>query len=130
MAQTDDFANSLTDTTHPMGQVNAGGSSTGNVDFLGDRDWFRVQLVGGTKYTINLQGQQGNVGTLEDPYLRLHSSTGATLGENDDISAGVQRDSQFGFTPTSTGTYHIEAGSYNDRIHRDLRRLDLLRQHG
>ena len=76
VAQTDDFANSLTDTTHPMGQVNAGGSSTGNMDFLGDRDWFRVQLVGATKYTINLQGQQGNVGTLEDPYLRLHSSTG------------------------------------------------------
>src|SRR5207248_291570 len=110
----DDFANSLTDATHPFGQVTVGGSSSGTIDFNGDRDWFRVQLTGGTTYTINLQGQHAGAGTLEDPYLRVHNSTGALLAENDDIVLGTNRDSQLTFQVAVTGTYYLEAGAFDD----------------
>jgi len=97
-------------------------------------------LVQGTKYTINLQGQQGNVGTLEDPYLRLHSSTGATLGERRHLG-GLLRDSSLSSrrprpAPTTskpartndqyTGTYAVSvfsgttddfANSLTDTVH-------------
>jgi hypothetical protein len=111
---TDDFRNSLTDTTHPFGSVVVNGSSTGKLEVAGDRDWFSIQLNAGTTYTINLQGQQTAGGTLEDPYLRLHNSAGTLLSENDDIVSGVNRDSQLSFTASSSGTYYLEAGAFND----------------
>lgn len=40
-----------------------------------------------------------------DPYLRILSSSGAILRENDDISSGVNRDSRISFTAPTTGTY-------------------------
>jgi FG-GAP-like repeat/Calx-beta domain/Bacterial pre-peptidase C-terminal domain len=111
---TDDFRNSLTDTTHPFGSVVVNGSSTGKLEVAGDRDWFGVQLNAGTTYVINLQGQQAGGGTLEDPYLRLHNSAGTVLSENDDIVNGVNRDSQLSYSVTASGTYYLEAGAFND----------------
>jgi hypothetical protein len=114
-AVTDDYANSLTDTSHPFGQVAVNGLSTGTIEINGDRDWFRVQLTAGTAYTLNLQGLHSGGGTLEDPYLRLHDSTGILLAQNDDIVQGVNRDSQLAFTATTSGTYYLEAGAFNDQ---------------
>jgi len=105
----DDFRNTLTDTAHPFGSVVVGGSSTGNLEVTGDRDWFQIQLVAGTSYLITLFGQQGGGGTLEDPYLRVHNSAGTLLTENDDIVLGTNRDSQLTFTATATGTFYLEA---------------------
>lgn len=113
--QVDDFANALTDTSHPFGQVAVNGSAHGTLDYVADRDWFRVTLNAGTTYVLNLQGQQSNNGTLDDPYLRLHSSDGSTIAENDDIVSGVQRDSQIVYRASSSGTYYLEAGAYNDQ---------------
>jgi hypothetical protein len=113
-AITDDFADNLTDTTAPFGHVAVGGSSTGNLETTGDRDWFQIQLAAGAAYSIDLQGQQAGVGTLEDPYLRVHDGTGALLAENDDIVLGVNRDSRLTFTPSAAGTYYLEAGAFAD----------------
>ena len=110
----DDFANNLTDTSHPLGVLALGGSTTGRLESGADRDWFRIQLISGTTYTVNLTGQQAGGGTLEDPYLRIHNSTGATVFENDDIVEGTNRDSRITFTATTTGAYYVDAGSYND----------------
>lgn len=113
-SSTDDFANSLADTSRPFGSVAVGASATGRLETGADRDWFRVQLTAGTAYTVNLTGQQAGGGTLEDPYVRLHNSTGAVLFENDDIVAGTNRDSRISFSVTTTGTYYIDAGSFED----------------
>ncbi len=113
-AAADDFRNSLTDTTHPFGSVTVNGSSTGNLEVNGDRDWFQIQLVAGASYVINLQGQQGGGGTLVDPYLRVHNSSGTLLAENDDIDLGINRDSRLTFTATTTGTYYLEAGAFDE----------------
>lgn len=110
----DDFANSLADTSHPLGAVALGGGATGRLESGADRDWFRIQLTAGTTYTVDLTGQQGGGGTLEDPYVRIHDGTGATLFENDDIAAGSNRDSRITFTAKTTGAYYVDAGSYND----------------
>jgi riboflavin synthase alpha subunit len=110
----DDFRNSLTDTTHPFGSVAVNGSSTGNLEVAGDRDWFQIQLVAGTPYVMTVTGQQGGGGTLEDSYLRVHNSAGTLLTENDDIVLGVNRDSQLTFTPSLSGTYYLDIGAFND----------------
>jgi len=110
----DDFANGLADTSHPIGQLAANGSIGGSLETVGDRDWFSIQLAAGTVYSINLQGQHAGGGTLEDPFLRLHDSSGLLLGQNDDIVDGINRDSQLSFTATTGGTYYLEAGAFDD----------------
>jgi hypothetical protein len=110
----DDFANSLSDVAHPFGSVSINGSSTGTLETTGDRDWFRVQLVAGTSYMIDLQGQHAGAGTLEDPYLRVHDANGNLLAESDDIVLGINRDSELTFQAGTTGTYYLEAGAFAD----------------
>ena len=110
----DDYANGLTDGSHPFGQVSANSSSSGTLEVGGDRDWFAVQLAAGVTYVIDLQGQHAGGGTLEDPYVRLHDSSGALLAENDDIVQGVNRDSKLSYTPSAPGQYYIEAGAFAD----------------
>ncbi|THD55839.1 NF038122 family metalloprotease [Phenylobacterium sp.] len=110
----DDYANSLTDTTHPIGQLAIGGSISAALQEAGDRDWFAVQFQAGDTYTINEVGSFGGGGTLADPYLRLHDSTGAQVAFDDDIVDGTDPDSRIVFAATTTGTFYVEAGAYVD----------------
>ncbi|MDB5494450.1 MAG: Ca2+-binding protein toxin, partial [Phenylobacterium sp.] len=90
----DEFASSLTDASHPFGQLTPGGSATGALQSAGDRDWFQVRLQAGLSYTINLTGHAGGGGSLADPFLRLHDAGGAVLASNDDIVDGSNPDSK------------------------------------
>src|SRR5205085_3213721 len=63
---------------------------------------------------IDLKGESSGSGTLDDPYLRVHDGNGALVGENDDIQAGVNRDSRLTYVPNASGTFYIEAGAFND----------------
>jgi Ca2+-binding RTX toxin-like protein len=110
----DEFANSLTDTSHPFGQLVVGGSATGTLQSAGDRDWFAVTLAAGHSYRIDLSGHESGAGTLADPYLRLHDATGALLASDDDIVSGSDPDSEIVFTAPSGGTYYVEAGAFAD----------------
>jgi hypothetical protein len=89
--------------------VTIGGTVSSALETLGDHDWFKIQLTAGQSITITLNGL-----TLQDPYLRLLSSSGAVLQENDDISSGVNRDSRISYTVSTTGTYYIDAGAWQD----------------
>ncbi len=109
-----EFASSLTDTSAPFGQLASSGSATGTLEAAGDRQWFRVVLIGGTSYTIGETGFTGGGGTLADPYLRLHDASGNLLASNDDIVDGTDPDSRIVFVAPSTGTYYVEAGSFLD----------------
>jgi Ca2+-binding RTX toxin-like protein len=110
----DDFASSLTDTSHPFGQIASGGSASGALQIAGDRDWFAVQFQAGGTYTINLVGRAGGGGTLADPFLRLHDSGGTLLASNDDIAAGSNSDSRLVFTAPASGTFYVDAGAFVD----------------
>ena len=60
---TDDYPASIATT----GRVAVGGSVTGMIGAAGDEDWFAANLTFGTTYTIRLQGQGHDAGTLYDP---------------------------------------------------------------
>ncbi len=79
------------------------------IDTFGDTDWFRVALTAGFGYRIWLEGWYSGNGTLSDPYLGIHGSTGVALGWNDDVSA-FTLDSYYYAVPTGSGTYFLSAG--------------------
>jgi hypothetical protein len=99
----DDYAGD----TSTTGQVGVGGSVTGNIDFLEDRDWFRVTLAAGYTYRFDLQGRSSGHGTLPDPILSLRNSLGGTLASDED--SGIGPDAQITYTAISSGTYYLSA---------------------
>ena len=110
----DDYANSLTDTTHPMGHLTIGSPISAALQQAGDRDWFAVTLQAGGTYSITETGVTGGGGTLADPYLRLHDAGGNLIASDDDIVDGVNPDSKIVFTAPTTGVYYVETGAYVD----------------
>lgn len=89
--------------------VNVGGSVNVSIDTLGDRDWYRVTLVAGTTYTI----QTSSDGSGTDAFLNIYDPTGVSiLASDDDGGDGVN--STISFTATTSGTYFIDAGTYNN----------------
>ena len=107
----DDYANSLTDTTLPIGSIGIGGSATGTIESAGDHDLFAVDLVAGTAYNIQASGADSGSGSLSDPYLHLYDSAGLEVAFNDDSGPGL--DSQLFFTPTVSGTYALDVAHYS-----------------
>jgi serralysin len=90
--------------------ITVGGPSVSStLDFLGDHDWIRIDLVAGQNITVFVDGT-----TLEDSYVYIRNAAGTVLYENDDINPGVIRDSKVSFTATTTGTYYIDVGSFED----------------
>jgi hypothetical protein len=87
--------------------VAVGGSVDVSIDTLGDRDWYRVTLTAGVTYTI----QTSSDGAGTDAYLNVRDASGVTiLAFDDDAGDGVN--SLVTFTPTSSGDYYIDAGTY------------------
>ena len=93
--------------------INVGGTVNGNLDFVGDHDWFAITLTAGQAVTINLSGV--GQGGVTDPYLYLRDSAGNLLASNDDIVDGTNRNSQLNFNPSYTGTYYIDVGAWNEQ---------------
>ena len=87
--------------------ITVGGSVSDQLETVGDRDWFKIQLTAGQSISVFLDGL-----TLEDPYLRIYDSSGNLLFENDDISSGVNRDSELAFSASYTGIYYIDVGAW------------------
>ena len=89
--------------------IAVGGSVSNSLEVVGDHDWFRIDLTAGQRVTITLNGI-----TLEDAYLRVYNSAGTMIDENDDVSTGVLLDSRLVLTAPSTGTFYLDAGSYDN----------------
>jgi Ca2+-binding RTX toxin-like protein len=111
LAGGDDFANSFTDTGAPFGQLSLGAATSGSLELLGDRDWFKVQLNPGADYVITLTANDGGGGSLDDPILRLHDANGALITSNDDANSSTFDSAMVVHT---AGTYYLEAGSSFD----------------
>lgn len=110
----DDFADAVDDVSPPLGHVAAGGSATGDLETAADRDWFALQVTAGTTYRVGLTGAEGGGGTLPDPLVVIHDADGHFVASNDDIDPGVIVDSQLDFIALTSGTYYVEAASFND----------------
>ena len=105
-------------TTATTCEVDVGGSATGNITTGGDQDWFKVVLEAGKTYQIDLKGEGGGGGTLEDPLLDdIRDSSGDLIDDtfNNDIDFDNDiRDSRIIFSPTEAGTYYLVAGDAID----------------
>lgn len=90
------------------GTLSPGGAVQSSVDFSGDTDWFKIELQAGQQYTFELTGVMRNGGTLGSPELQLYNSNQAFLWNVDGIGYA---DPSATFTPTTTGTYYLQAGA-------------------
>src|SRR5689334_18707527 len=96
------------DTSTPY-TLTVGGSETGVVNFVGDHDWFSINLVAGQSYVFTMTGS----GTLSDTYLEIRDDAGTLLAIDDDgLAAGGG--SLLRYTATSSGVYFINARAYED----------------
>jgi hypothetical protein len=89
--------------------VTVGSVTSGNLEVVGDHDWYRISLSAGQAITVTLNGV-----TLDDPYLNIRDSSGNIIFSNDDITLGTNRNSQVSFSASYSGTYYIDAGAYQD----------------
>ena len=112
--------------TTTTGEVAVGGSATGNVATSGDRDWFKVELVKGCTYTIDLRGSTTDLrgmaagGTLYDPNLYgIHDAGGNRIAGTTNDDGGIRLNSRVTFTATESGTHYIAAGASSARNSRD-----------
>ena len=102
----DDFPNDTTTT----GQVEVGGSVTGNIDSVVDIDWFRVDLKKDKRYQIDLEGADTNRGTLTDPLLsRMRNALGNVV--TDALGSGIGNNARRIFTAPADGTHYVVASS-------------------
>lgn len=87
-----------------------GSTVNGELEIVGDSDWFAVNLTAGNIYTVDLKGESNIAGTLLDPYLRLYDNSGTMQVASDDDS-GFGNNAQITYSPTSSGTYYVKAMS-------------------
>ena len=91
------------------GEVDVGGSVTGDISPVGDIDSFRVVLEAGRTYQIDvqgaLQGQPTAQGSLSDPLLRLYDGSFVFIDQDDDD--GDELNSRLTFTPTAAGDHYL-----------------------
>ncbi|MFA6137408.1 MAG: pre-peptidase C-terminal domain-containing protein [Sulfurimonas sp.] len=104
-------------TTVTAGRAILNGSTRGNIESLGDIDWFKIELAAGQKIQVDLKGSPTNSGTLADTLIGGIYNSNGTLQVNtinDDFGGG--RNSQVTYTANTAGTYYIEAKAYDNYI--------------
>ncbi len=101
----DDYAESPT----TQGSLTIASQTTGNLEFAGDRDWFRVSLESGADYIFELKGAKGNGGTLDSvPYLKLYNSSNVYFFIESAYKGGADENPKITYTATSSGNYYLE----------------------
>ena len=102
--------------TGATGTVAVDGSAAGKVDYVGDEDWFAVELVADREYQIHIEGSLTGQGALRDPTLYgIHDSDGNLIaGTGDDGGTGKRPNSRLEFTAPESGTYYIAAGAHDE----------------
>ncbi len=98
----------LPTTTSTTGEVDVGGSVTGNIANSTDLDWFAVELEAGKRYQIDMEGSPTGRGTLPRPGLDLFNAMGTYLNVTN-IDGGVGRNARVIYTADATGTYFVQA---------------------
>jgi serralysin len=84
-----------------------------SIDTLGDHDWFRVTLIAGQTYVFETEDTYAATGVLQDSIITLRNSTGGMVVTNDD-KGGSSAYSLIVYTATSSGTYFLDVGAYNN----------------
>lgn len=100
----DDFAA----TTATTGVVAARGKTVGQIETVGDADWFAVTLEAGVAYQFVADTLIAPLGptALGNPKLRLLDALGRSLAADDDSYIGT--DALIQFTPQTSGRWFLE----------------------
>lgn len=92
-------------TTSTTGVVTVNTSKKGLIDNQYDIDWYKVYLIGGKTYQIDIVGSDG----VTNPYLLgVADSSGDDLDYTADDDSGDGNNSRLYFTPDSTGNYFVK----------------------
>jgi len=75
------------------------------LDDFTDEDWFSLQLVMGTTYTITTFSLTPNTDTV----ITLYNSSGQQVAENNDYRPWPELGSQIVYRPYATGTFYLKA---------------------
>lgn len=103
---TDDYANTKNSDASLLTLSNGTATANGAINYLGDRDMFRLVVASTITLRIDLSGPNDL-----DTYLRVYNSAGTQIASDDD--SGVGRASLLTITLTA-GTYYFEAATYNN----------------
>jgi Ca2+-binding RTX toxin-like protein len=80
-----------------------------------DVDLYEVQLRAGDRAIFDIDAE--DIGSDLDSVLRLFDASGGELAVNDDAPTSgesASRDSSIAFSPTTSGTYYLGVGSFNN----------------
>jgi Ca2+-binding RTX toxin-like protein len=110
----DDFADEAADTSAQIGQVTVGTPITGVIgladanDTYGDKDVFRVSLLHGHSYNIELKST-----AINGHAIPLGVFTVRDGGNFDNVlsTSAISSDATLAFTPSSDGNYYIRVGT-------------------
>lgn len=91
--------------------LSVGGAASGTLEFVGDRDWYRLNLTAGQQIKIDLTA--AGASPLDDTYLRVYDANGNLLYENDDLSA-TSLNSSLAFQAPTSGAFYVSVGSFDD----------------
>lgn len=97
---TDDYAGD----SSTSGSLPGGGSTTGVINFDGDDDWFRVNLVAGVQYRFDVDILTSGATFSFDPWLRVFTPSGSQLRSS--------LDGFLFYTPSVSGTYYVEVADW------------------
>ena len=103
----DDFASTIQTT----GAIAPGTTVTGEIEVIGDADWFEVTLIAGRAYAIEMRGLDTADGTLADPeFDGIYYSDGvkATDTGNGDANPETTNSAVTFYAPYS-GVYYLSA---------------------
>ena len=105
----DDFPADATTT----GKVDVGGSATGNIESVGDADWFLVELEADTRYQFDVEGAPTVRGTVSDPTINaVRDAGGNTIAGTQNDDSGVGNNARTIFTATASGAHYVVAAAY------------------
>jgi len=109
-AQTFNLAGEVDGSTATTVTLAVGDSVNSQIEASLDQDWYRITLQAGVTYEFRLT--KTGASPLGDPYLELMNAAGAQVKFNDDGAGNFN--SLLRYTPTSTGTFYLNAHGYVD----------------
>lgn len=95
-------------------RIAPGRAVSGNLEYEGDTDWYRLSARTGNRYHITLTGVTSDSGetALADPMLRVLDAEGNELAMSDDTEEGLNP--VLDFIPRTNGDVFLEARGYAD----------------
>ena len=95
------------DSTATTATLAIGGSLKGVTDFVGDHDWYRVEVQAGHTYAFDLKATGDGNGSVVNPFLTLRDAEGNEIRSDD--NGGPGSNAQLGFSATADTVLYVDA---------------------